>query len=146
MRKVLALLSGFVSLTSLLFVFAAIGDIVGESETEMGILIGLLVFFSVITAGAGYGAVKLWRGPAFEPQSLEPAVLQLASHHAGRLTVADVSVGLKVPIARARVVLDHLVTHGAAETLVSDAGELVYSVNGLLGAGEKASARGVLEE
>ncbi len=145
MRKLFAVICGLLSLFSLLFVFAALDDIIGgDSDTGMGILIGLLVFFGGITASLAYGARALWRGGSGDPAKMETAVLQLAASRGGGLTLAEAAIGLKVPLAEARAALDHLVTQGAADTNVTDNGELVYVVGGLLSAADKASAVGVL--
>lgn len=147
MRKFLSVVCGFVALVSSFFVIAAIGDIAdgATGNASMGVLVGLLVFFATICAGAGTAAVRLWRGPRFDPRSLETRILQLAAGGGGRVTPAEVAVSLKVPIANARLALDALVTDGSAEMLVGDRGDMVYAVNGLLGASDKAAARGVLE-
>jgi hypothetical protein len=146
MRKVLAVISGLLALTSLLFVFAALDDLIGgDSDTGTGILIGLLIFFGGVTAAFGAGAVALWRKKAFDPATAEATVLQLAAQRGGLLTVAEVAIGLQVPLLAAKEALDHLVVHGAAETRVSEGGELVYAVRGLLTAADKAGAAGLLE-
>ena len=145
MRKLFAVICGLLSPFSLLFVFAALDDIIGgDSETGTGILVGLLVFFGGITASLAYVARTLWRGGAGDPATMENAVLQLAARSGGRLTLAEAAIGLKVPLAEARAALNHLVTQGAADTNVADNGELVYVVGGLLSAADKASAVGLL--
>ncbi len=145
MRKLLAIVCGLMSLFSLLFVFAALDDIIaGDSGTSTGILIGLLVFFGGISASFAYGARSLWRGTSFDPATMEAPLLQLAAARGGRLTLAEAAIGLQVPILQARAALDHLVTQGAADTNVSESGELVFVVGGLLSAADKASAVDVL--
>jgi hypothetical protein len=145
MRKVFGAVCGLLSLFSMLFVFAAIDDIIaGDSGTDTGILIGLLVFFSGVSASLAYAARSLWRGATFDVTAMETPLLTLAAQRGGRLTLAEAAIGLKVPIAQAREALDHLVTQGAADTNVADSGELVYVVGGLLTAADKAGAIGVL--
>lgn len=146
MKKLLAVCSGLVALTSSFFVAAAIGDLLTGSDTSTGVLVGMLVFFGGISAGAGYGAVRLWRTPRFDPVSAEPALLALAREQQGRITVAEAALTLKVPLARAKEALDHLVAHGAAQLLVSEGGELVYAVGGFLSAREKDAALDVLSD
>lgn len=143
LRKILAVPLALVSLFGVVLVCAAIGDLVGgDGKTGPGMLVGLLVFFGGITAGTGWGALRLWRGGGFRPEAHEARVLQLARENGGRLSVADVSIGLSLPLKQAQLCLDHLAREGAAEHLVSDDGTVLYGIRsaGLL---DKASAERV---
>jgi len=129
LRKLFSVGSAFVSLTSLLFVFAAINDLItGDTETSTGILLGLLVFFAAVTAGSGMASVRLWRKPALDLDALEPRLLQLAAANEGRLSVLDVSMALSLPLKDAQRCLDHLAASGVAEHFVTDDGAVLYGL------------------
>ena len=147
LRKASGVFFGFLGLASLIFVFAAIGDLVGggDGQTSTGILLGLLAFFSGTTAGSGLLAKRLWSGPRFEPEDHESRLLALMRRKGGRVTLPEVSLELGIPTDDAKEALDHLVLNGVADTLVSDSGVLVFSVPGLLSDGEKMDAKGVLD-
>ncbi len=145
-RKVLAVLSAFAAVCSSFFVMAAISDLItgGDGSTPVGVLMGLLVFFGGTMTGSGFLAKRLWSGAprvAFDPVAVEHALLSQAQAKGGRLTVAEVAIALKVPVSQAKAALDHLVTSGVADLLVSDSGEIVYRFAGLINDDEKHSAR-----
>ncbi len=141
MKKALAVFLGFVSLLSLFFVAASIGDLIGgDSDTSASVLSGILVFFSGLAAGSAALARLLWRKRTVDPVAMEAQLLELAARHAGRLSVADVSVAFSLPIKEARECLEHLVVQGAADILVADEGTMVFGVRGVVGQLEKAKA------
>ena len=83
LKKFLGVLGGLTCLSSLVFVSAAVGDlIVGSSDTEPGILVGLLIFFSGTALASGFLAKhNLWatsQDQQNEKHSHETIILELA--------------------------------------------------------------------
>lgn len=162
LRKLLGVLSGFLALGSAMFTAMAITDLVaGNSGTETGVLVGLLVFFGGLTAATGYGAVRLLRGeapaatavsPAPAPDApgpaididLEARVLAYAAQHAGRVTAAEIAVACAVPIDTATAALDGLAARGHADLQVGANGAPIYVIAGFLSKEEKAQAEAIL--
>lgn len=126
------------------FVLAALGDIVsgGDGRTSMGVLLGLLAFFS-LTAYAGY---RLYRNQARSAPTLSPEqrVLALANRLQGRITLAEVVLHCRLSTPQARALLRELVRQRLAEVHVSDGGEEVYVFGGFVPE-EKDSARDPLD-
>jgi hypothetical protein len=52
----------------------------------------------------------------------------------------------RIPIARAKQTLESMVLAGAAEMLLTDGGDPVYRIAGLLGEGEKEAAVDPLDD
>lgn len=164
LRKILGVFSGFLALGSAMFTAMAISDLVaGNSGTETGVLVGLLVFFGGLTAATGYGAARMLRAvapaettaPAAEAANapsgpeidiaLEARVLAYAAQHAGRVTAAEIAVACAVPIDAATAALDGLAARGHADLQVSADGAAVYVIAGFLSKEQKESAEAVLE-
>lgn len=168
LRKLLGVLSGFLALGSAMFTAMAITDLLaGDSGTETGVLVGLLVFFGGLTAATGFGALRLLRdkaaavsdagaandthaaplppaqGPAIDID-LEARVLAHAARHAGRVTAAEVAVACGVPIDAAAAALDGLAVRGHADLQVSPDGAAVYVIAGFLSKEEKERAESVI--
>jgi DNA-binding IclR family transcriptional regulator len=72
-------------------------------------------------------------------------LVRLAAERGGSLTVAEVAAVTDIELARAERLLDGLCRRGLAEHRIADDGSLVYRVRPLLGAAEKARAKGVLD-
>lgn len=161
LKKLAGVCTALLALGSAVFACAAIGDLVGgTSATPTGVLVGLLVFFSGTTALGGWGANKLLRSErkAQEPLAqahavdggekvdiaLEVKVLQLAKANGGRVTPAEVALACGVSLDQATAELDGLVARSYAELLVSDGGDVVYDIKGIMSAKEKAAAEEVL--
>lgn len=172
LRKLLGVLSGFLALGSAMFTAMAITDLIGgDSGTETGVLVGLLVFFGGLTAATGYGALRLLRdkaaaaseraavggaaadavapplatapGPAIDID-LESRVLAHAAKHAGRVTAAEIAVACGVPIDSAAAALDGLAVRGHADLQVSPDGAAVYVIAGFLSKEEKERAEAIV--
>jgi hypothetical protein len=81
----------------------------------------------------------LWRSRA-----REAAILKLARHLGGRLSVADVALGTGLTLQASEVVLNALVRKGYAELHVSPSGVLVYHCFPLADEREKSQAERIL--
>jgi hypothetical protein len=128
----------------------------GDGHTSGGVYAGLVVFFS----GVAYGGWRLWRAPASSSPARSPTgarpeltafdveqrILAAAARSSGRVTIGEVAMACRVPIARAKQTLEAMVTAGAAELLLTDGGDPVYRIAGLLDAAEKDAATDPLED
>jgi hypothetical protein len=111
-------------------------------------LAALLVLSGLLPLGAsayllwrllrGQRPPRLWRYKA-----REAAILQLAQHVGGRLTVAEVAMGTGLSLQAARATLNELVRKGYADLQVSPSGMLVYHCLPLSGAVDKERAERV---
>ena len=148
MRTLLGLFGILVTLTSLLFVFAAIGDLAGgDSDTETGILVGLLVFFSGTAATGGWFAKRMLgarraSGPApVSAAEIERTVLAEAKSGGGRLTVTELAANTDLSLAEAEAILEKLCHTGIAQMRFTDDHQPVYAFPGLMSTAEKAQAK-----
>lgn len=167
-KKIGGFASGVLALGSAMFTAMAITDLIaGDSGTETGVLVGLLVFFGGLTAATGYGAVRLLRdaprpsvttsvndaagthaastpaGPGVDI-ALEGRILAHAAQHAGRVTAAEIAVACAVPIDVATAALDGLAVRGHADLQVSPEGAAVYVIAGFLSQEEKERAEAIV--
>lgn len=130
--------------SSAFFVMAAIADLIsGDSKTEPGVLLGLLVFFAL----TGYGGYRMYRGGKRPPNPIPPQqrILALAEKNQGRITLAEVVLYCDLKTEEAREHLKTMVRQGLAELHVSEGGEEVYAFGGLMPE-EKRSATDPLED
>lgn len=129
---------------SAFFVIAALANLIaGDSQTEVGVLLGLLVFFALV----GYGGYWLYRSSGKRPPNPIPPeqrILALAEKNQGRITLAEVVLHCDLKIEEAREHLKTMVRQGLAELHVSEGGEEVYAFGGLMPE-EKQSASDPLD-
>jgi hypothetical protein len=132
------------------FVAMAIGDLLtgGDGHTTTGVYAGLIVFFGAMA----FGGWRIWRSTgsaaspglrvAAEPTEfeVEQRILGAAWRAGGRVTIGEVAMACQVPIARAKQTLENMVSAGAAELLLTEGGDPVYRIGGLLDASEKQGA------
>jgi hypothetical protein len=71
---------------------------------------------------------------------VELRILAAATQCEGRVTVGEVALACRIPIARAKETLERMVSAGTAELLLTDGGDTVYRIAGLLPAAEKEAA------
>lgn len=147
MRTFLGVIGLFVALFSLLLVATSAGDLINGTggETPQGVLVGLLLFFSGTAAAGSYLARRMLTRPRRSEFEIEQAVLGLAAARGGRLTVAEVSTGCRLSVARARVALQRLCAQGVADLMMTDGAVEVFVFAGFLDAAEKATAQDVLD-
>ena len=136
MRKFLGILGGFTCLASLVFVAAAIGDLVGgEKETAPGVLVGLLLFFTGTAASGGYLAKRNLVGIATPEEGAERSeehkILRLAAARGGALRVAEVALHSDLSVAECQEAFDRLMHQGVAVPDSDDDGHLLYRFPGL---------------
>ena len=135
----------FVLANSAFFVVAALANLIaGDSETEPGVILGLLVFFAL----TGYGGYWLYRSSGKKPPNPNPPeqrILALAEKNQGRITLAEVVLYCDLKTEEAREQLKSMVRQGLAELHVSEGGEEVYAFGGLMPE-EKHSATDPLED
>ncbi len=171
-KKLVGVASGALALGSAMFTAMAITDLIGgNSGTETGVLVGLLVFFGGLTAATGYGALRLLRDAPPPPATtsataatagaaqataastpagpgvdiaLEARILAYASQRAGRVTAAEIAVACGVPIDVASAALDGLAVRGHADLQVSPDGATVYVIAGFLSQEEKERAEAIV--
>lgn len=165
LKKLLGVISGFFSLSSVMMTVMALGDLIGGgSNTANNVLVGLVVFFGGMAAFTGYGAVRLLRSPAEKTNdndgradnraeavvvggidiALEAKILGLAAKSAGRLTSTEVALGCGVSIDAATAALDQLAGRGHADLAVTEDGATVYVVKGFLSVEEKQEAEALV--
>jgi hypothetical protein len=137
-----------IAIMSSFFVAAALVDIIGggDGETEMSVLVGLLVFFSGTTLAGGYLCWRMLRRPMAAVTSADAAalveqrVLALAARLGGRVTVTEAAARGGLTMTESRDALERLASQGTAEILVADDGTIVYAIAGLLSPAAKAAA------
>ncbi len=122
------------SLLSLIFVFAAISDLVSNREPDKtGVVIGLLVFFGGLAAVGVFAAWKFMRSAPAQPNfDLENRILRLAEAKGCRLTVGMVALHCRASIEESRDALERMALQGAANVQVEDDGGIVYDFSDLL--------------
>ena len=77
--------------------------------------------------------------------TIESEILRLAMLQAGRLTAVEVASTLALTQEEAKETLDGLVTREVADLDITDAGVLVYTFHDAKHAGDKHTARGLLD-
>ena len=77
--------------------------------------------------------------------TIESEILRLAILQAGRLTAVEVASTLALTAEEAKETLDGLVTREVADLDITDAGVLVYTFHDAKHAGDKHTARGLLD-
>jgi hypothetical protein len=121
-----------------------------SGQHQLGALVGAFIFSAAAPAGAG---IWMWRVARRRELAAADSgaradtlrLMELAATRGGSLTAVEVMTVTGMELARAEQVLDGLCRQGLAEHRVAEDGTLVYRVKPLLGAQEKARARGVLE-
>jgi predicted transcriptional regulator len=132
-KKLIGLFGVLVTLFSLFFVFAAIGDLIFGSKTgtSVGVLLGLLVFFS----GTSFCGILLARqgfkkgGSNLEQEQI---ILALAKTAKGRLTVAEVALRCNLSIEDSQAILDKFAAQGVANLQFTDEGNSIYLFSSFL--------------
>lgn len=127
-------LAGLLAISSAFFVAAAIVDLAGESETEDGVLAGLLVFFLGVGIGAGYLCWRAFRRRPLSPEaarSWEQCVLELARTSGGMVTVAAVALHCHLSVEESQALLNRLARDGIADPSLSDTGVFEYRFLGV---------------
>ncbi|MBV9928863.1 MAG: hypothetical protein JOZ96_27860 [Acidobacteria bacterium] len=122
------------SLVSLIFVFAAISDLIsGREPDKTGVVIGLLFFFVGLAAIGVFAAWKFMRRTPAPPDfDLENRILQLAAAKGCRLTVGMVALHCRASIEESRAALERMALQGAANVQVENDGNIVYDFSDLL--------------
>ncbi len=122
------------ALFSLFFVVAAFFDLIFKGEPkEVGVSVGIIVFFGGLAALGIYVAWKFLRSAPAPPNAeLENRILQLAEAKGCRLTVGMVALHCRVSIEESRAALERMALQGAANVQVEDDGGIVYDFSDLL--------------
>jgi predicted DNA-binding transcriptional regulator len=81
----------------------------------------------------------------FRQQTLDAEVLRLAAARDGRLTQVEVVTELAISDDDARQTLKSLMTRGAADVEITEAGGLVYVFASVRQVGDKHTSRGILD-
>ena len=123
---------------------------VGTGLHAPAALAGALVLVGVAPIGLGGWLLAIERRrtralAARKDVEDEMGLVRLAAERGGSLTVAEVAAVTGVEPARAERLLDGLCQRGLAEHRIAEDGSLVYRMRPLLGAAEKARAKGVLD-
>ncbi len=147
MQRLMIFIGGLVSICSAFFVVAAIGDLLsGNSDTQPGVLWGLLVFFSLTCAGGIYLIVSTRkRSHQQRTQQQERDVLRLVAARGGRITPFEVAAESELSATQAQAILESLCQVGMAELQVTEQGNLIYVFRSFMADDEKTSAKGPLE-
>ncbi len=125
-----------IGLVSLVFVAAAVGDLVkGSAKTPPGVLVGLLLFF----LGTAYAGYRLARGSSKDKAEVaaeraafeEQALLKAAEKNGGRLTLAEAIALSGLSLARCKAVLERFSASGVAELDFDPESNVVYRFPGL---------------
>lgn len=148
LNRILPIFGFIAALFSLLFCWMAIYDLLnpGNTDTEPGVLIGLLIFFS-ITLGAGIFMMLKgsWRYKRRKYEKIEREILSLIAQKGGRITPEEIALNSQMSVEDAKVHLDRMCENGSGELQVTESGRLVYVFLGFITADEKKSARSALD-
>jgi hypothetical protein len=141
---------GFImAVTSSFFVIAALSDLFYPGpnlDTEPGILLGLLVFFSLFTVAGGYMFyVNLRNLRRDRDERMEQELLRVIAKYKGRVTPIEVATDTRLSLTEAEQALRRLARRGQGELKITTDGELVYVFTGFIPARDKASAKSALE-
>ena len=135
MRKMLGLVAGLFCLIGLVFVAALVGDLFGgDTETPKGVLVGLLIFFTGVSAFGGYFSRRMLSGGPSRRQkdlSREQSILRLAMVQDGVVTIAQVAVHTGLSVDEATEAIEELIQKGVAEIGSDDEGDFFYRFPGL---------------
>lgn len=146
MRTLLMIVGFLIGLCSSFFVIAAIADLIQGSETETGILIGLLVFFGGTMFGGFYllySQFKKKKGAEIAAQ--EETILRLVTNRGGRITPMELARDTSFSIDQSKSVLDEYCDRGYCQLEVTDKGNLLYVFEGFLSPEEKSSSKDILD-
>ena len=139
--------SAFVALIGLFFVMAAIGDLLKpeETDTELGVLLGLLVFFGGLTI-AGIYLFFRWRRIASSTvyEEKERRLLELIAEIGSEVTPEEIAVKCPFTVDEVQAFLDHLCSRGSGEIKLTDCGKRVYHIFGFVSNDEKKTAESLL--
>ena len=138
MRALWTFLGFSITTVSALFIIAFAVDFIEGSDTEPGILIGLLIFF-LLTGLGGIHLIRVGRQNRREKQ--ERLILEIAAKKGGRITPAEIAMESPLSAEEAQNILEILCKGGNAELQVTDSGALVYVFHGLLSDTEKATSK-----
>ena len=137
-----------VIIPSVPFVFLSLMDLwQGDATTEPSVLVGMAVFFGLVSA-AGLRLILSGRAtPHVDPEVAtqhEAAALRLAVSADGTLGPAELAAQGGMSFADAKLALDRLCKQGACEVVVTDQGAVLYRFHDLLPRGE-GPAKDLLE-
>lgn len=136
------------ALFSLMMAFAAFGDLVYPqgTDTSMGVIVGICVFFVLTTAGGAflfYHGIRQGRRRRMERN--ERTILKIIAEKEGRLTPEEVALETEITVEEAKTQLDGLCEKGAGEVQVTQDGRLLYVFFGFMDGVQKASAQNPLD-
>lgn len=151
MRILWRVLGGVMIAIGATFVAMAVGDVAtgGDGHTSKGVYAGLIVFFGALA----FGGWRVWVGAGAAPGAagsrvaaapsafeVEQRILGAAARAGGRVTIGEVAMVCQIPIAVAKQTLESMVTAGAAEMLLTEGGDPVYRIGGMLDPTDKQAA------
>ncbi len=126
--------------TSLLFIVAAIYEVVAGTANDPGISIGLAVFFGV-TALAGVAATYFGFRPSYnkssDPREIEQNLLGIARDLNGEITIEELALHTPLTVSECKALLERMVTDGAAELGFGPHQENIYVFRGFLKNGKR---------
>lgn len=143
----LIILGFIVGALSSFFVIAAIADLIGgKSDTEPGILIGLLVFFSLTGFGGFYLAItKIMKNKKTSSELREQKILEVIISKGGRVTPVEIAAQTNLNVTDAKKELDKLCNSGAGEIQVTSEGNIVYVFQGIITDEDRITAKSALD-
>ncbi len=146
--RILSVTGYIVAISSLFFCCAAINDLIHpeNTETDAGVLVGLLIFFTATFAGSVYMLIKHSRARRKRGlEKTEREILKMIARKNGRITPEEIAVNSDMTIDEAKDHLERLCENGAGELQVTESGRLVYVFFGFLNPEEKKTAKSVLD-
>ncbi|HPO49182.1 MAG TPA: hypothetical protein PLO89_02560 [Spirochaetota bacterium] len=147
MRKFITFCGFLIVSLSVVFICAALGDLIKGDDPQKGIIWGLLFFFILTSAGGGYLIKKnIFYDKKEERKKLNQKILEIAKENGGMITVAEVSSESGIDLDAAKAILNDFSEKGFADVKVSDKGSVIYVFNGFLSKEEKNNAKDPLEE
>lgn len=147
-NKIISVFSFIIIIVSLFFCGALIYDLMnpGNSDTDTGVLIGLMIFFSA-TLAAGFFMMFKARSTHHRHsyEKIEKEILSMISRKEGRITPEEIALDSQMTVEDAKGHLDRLCENGSGELQVTESGRLVYVFFGFITTGEKEGARSALD-
>lgn len=127
-------LGGFLLFSALLFFALGLSFVEDRFfEGKRDVDIGLIVFCVAVAGISGYGGIRLIRRkkarsmPKGSGTKLrETMVLQFAKESGGIVTVGELASATGIPLDDAKLMLEKMVSQGAADTEISQSGGLRY--------------------
>ncbi len=125
---------------SLFFVANSLYELFSGTGEQPGIMIGLAVFFGVAAVAGGaatYFGFRPSYDKALDPREIEQNLLGIARDLKGEITVEEFALHTPMTVSECKVILEKMVSDGAAEIGLGPNEETMYVFRGFLVGGKR---------